>query len=107
MAPPPKEKIVAAVATLREDAHVWRSSGDELRVGAQIAASLDFDAFHFSYLGDKIGLTETYRQVQDKVTRLFQEGATNFGNVAVALNAAADGYDQDERDAVHALRGAW
>jgi hypothetical protein len=107
MAPPPNEKIVAAVESLRGDAHTWRSGGEELQVAAQIAGTLVLEAFHFSYLGDQVGLTDIYRRVQDKMTRLFEEGATNFGNVANALDSAADGYEQDERNAVHAMRGVW
>jgi len=104
---PPTETIVAAVQTLRDDAHTWRASGAELDSAARAAAPLGLDAFHFSYLGDQVGLTGTYQRLHDKMGRLLREAAVNCANVAGALETAAAGYERDERDAVHQLAGVW
>ncbi|HZM74381.1 MAG TPA: hypothetical protein VFC19_01565 [Candidatus Limnocylindrales bacterium] len=66
-----------------------------------------FQAFHFSYIGDKIGVTETYRLLQEKLIDLLNDGAVNFRSVAQALNIAANGYQEEDRNAVHRLKNIW
>jgi hypothetical protein len=104
---PPTETIVAAVQTLRDDAHTWRASGAELDGAARAAAALGLDAYHFSYLGDQVGLAGVYQRLHAKMGRLLGEAAVNCVAVAGALEAAAAGYERDERDAIHQLAGVW
>jgi hypothetical protein len=108
MAPPPsRDTIVAALAALRGDARAWRSDAAQMRAGSRAAAGLALDGAVFSGLGEVIGYAEVYRRLVLKVVDLFDGGAANFDAVGAALATAADGYDQDERDAVHLMKGAW
>ena len=107
MTPPSKETVEAAIQSLRMDAVAWGQAGAGLRQAAIAVDGLDFDRFHFSHAGDLVGLTDMYRQVQIKVARLLGEGADNFARVAAALTTAADGYERDERNAVHEMLGVW
>jgi hypothetical protein len=105
--PPSQDKIDVAIQTLRDDAQKWRAAAGELELAARTAGEMDFQAFHFSYIGDKIGITESYRLLQDKMIELLNGGAANFRNVAQALTISADGYQEDDRNAVHRLKGVW
>ncbi|MBY8874268.1 hypothetical protein K7640_20775 [Micromonospora sp. PLK6-60] len=107
MPPPGPEKLKASIEALRRDATVWDDSGDILRDAAQVAARLDLAALHFSYIGDKVGLVDLYRQLQDRLIRLLGEGSATCETVAVSLRNAADGYERDEADAVHRLNNIY
>jgi len=101
MPPPSKERVEVATSALLADAQTWRSVGGSLDAAARTADGLDFQAFHFSYLGDVVGLTHAYGQVQEKITRLLHEGAANAGSVADALTKAAQDYQLEDRNAEH------
>lgn len=60
MPPPSGEQISAALKALRSDASAWEGAADSLSHAAQVAMRLDLGALHFSYLGDKVGLTDVY-----------------------------------------------
>lgn len=100
---PTGQQIKVAIEALRKDASTWDAASDDLREAARVGARLDLSPLHFSYIGDKLGLTEVYQQLQQRVCRLLTEGVDNFTAMAAALRSAADGYEQDERDAVHRL----
>jgi hypothetical protein len=99
--------VDVAIQALRDDAQKWRAAAGELEIAARVAGEMDFQAFHFSYIGDKIGVTDAYRMLQDKMIDLLNGGAANFRNVAQALNTSADGYQEDDRNAVHRLKNVW
>jgi hypothetical protein len=107
MAPPPRNTIVAAIDHLHQDANAWRVCAGQLRTGSSIAGSLGLGGYEFSYVADKAGLQHTYFLLQQKMVALCDEAAANFENVGAALDLAADGYDHDERAAVHDLHKAW
>ena len=107
MAPPPKDKIVAALAALRSDAEVWRDSSGEVDAAARFAGTLSLAPSDFSYVGERVGIPPVYQQLHEKVTLLLQEGARNFNGIAVALGQAADGYEHDEQYAVHEMLDKW
>jgi hypothetical protein len=102
--PPTDAQIRAALDAMRVDAAMWTQMSDELRTAAGIAATLQLSALHFSYLADKAGLTSTYQQIQAAMVRLMGEGAGALEGLAGALRTAADGYEEDERRAVHRTR---
>jgi hypothetical protein len=104
---PSHEQVDVAIQALRDDAQKWRAAAGELEAAARVAGQMDLQAFHFSYIGDKIGVTQAYQLLQDKLIDLLNGGATNFRSVAEALKVSADGYQQDERDAVHRLKNVW
>lgn len=107
MAPPPHSTIVAAIDQLHRDADAWRDSAGQLRICSDIAASLGLGGYEFSYAADKAGLQHTYLLLRQKMSALCDEAAANFENVGAALDLAADGYDHDERAAVHDLHKVW
>ncbi|MEV0156724.1 hypothetical protein AB0H57_23760 [Micromonospora sp. NPDC050686] len=107
MPPPGPEKLKTSIEALRRDATVWDDSGDIMRNAAEVAARLDLAALHFSYIGDKVGLVDLYRQLQDRLIRLLGEGSETCETVAVSLRRAADGYERDEADAVHRLNNIY
>ncbi|GIM97537.1 hypothetical protein Ato02nite_093300 [Paractinoplanes toevensis] len=107
MPPPDKQQVMAAIDALRKDASTWDAGAAELRDAAGAAGQLQLSAMHFSYLADQLGLTETYQQLQHRLYRLLNEGADNLTELAGALRAAADGYEQDEANAVHRMTGIY
>ena len=107
MPPPDKQQVKAAIGALRKDASTWDEGAAELRDAAGAAGQLQLSALHFSYLADQLGLTETYQQLQIRLYRLLNEGADNLNELAAALRAAADGYEQDEANTVHRMTGIY
>jgi len=108
MAPPPShDTVVAALQALRGDASAWHSDAVQMRTGSRAAAALALDPAVFSGLGEVTGYPVVYHRLVAKVVALFDGGAANFDAVGTALTTAADGYDQDERNAVHLMRGVW
>ncbi len=67
----------------------------------------DLAAVHLSYIGDKVGLVDMYRNLQDRLIRLLNEGTETFESLAAALRSAADGYERDEAEAVHRLNNIY
>jgi hypothetical protein len=107
VAPPPHGTIVAAIDQLHHDANAWRDCAGQLSTCSTIADSLGLGGYEFSYAADKAGLQHTYLLLQQKMSALCDEAAANFENVGGALDLAADGYDHDERAAVHDLHKSW
>jgi hypothetical protein len=98
---------MAAIEALRKDEGTWDEASDELREAAAVAARLELSALHFSYLADKLGLTEVYQRLQERLQQLLLEGADNFTALSGAMRAAADGYEQDEVNTVHRMTGIY
>lgn len=107
MTAPTKEQVEVAVQALRDDAQRWLDMADTMRSAASAGARLDLNAFHFSVLGHLLGIDSLYNQVQQTIVTLLGQGASNFESVAGALKAAADGYEEDERDAVHRMKNIY
>ena len=105
--PPSEQQVKAAIQALREDGETLAAGSDALRGAATVAARLELSAVHFSYLADQLGFTEVYQQLQQRVHRLLHEGADNFTALSAALKDAADGYEQDEINAVHRMTGIY
>ena len=105
--PPTDQQIQAAIQALRKDADTWAAGSGKLVDAAAVAARLELSALHFSYIADQLGLTEVYQQLQQRLCTLLTEGAANFTALSGALRAAADGYEQDESNAVHRLTGIY
>lgn len=74
---------------------------------ASAAAALDLASFQLSWAASLVGLTDTYHEIQQKVATLLREGEANFDGIGDALQTAADGYERDERDAVHRATNVW
>jgi hypothetical protein len=107
MTQPTAQQISAALDAMRQDAAMWQQMAGDLRSAAGVADRLDLTKLHFSKLGDMLGMVDLYRDVQDRMIRLMQQGADNFDATATALTTAANGYDQDERDNVHRFTGIY
>jgi len=105
--PPTEQQIKAAIQALRKDADTWAAGKDKLVDAAAVAARLELSALHFSYVADQLGLSEVYQQLQQRLYTLLNEGAANFLALSAALNDAADGYEQDEANAVHRMTGIY
>jgi hypothetical protein len=105
--PPTEQQVKAAIGALRADASAWDAGAQDLRDAASAAMGLDLDAFHFSYLADQLGLTEVYQRLQQRLYGLLVQGADNLNELGGALRAAADGYEQDEINAVHRMTGIY
>lgn len=107
MTQPTGDQIEVALAAMREDAAMWRHMATELSEAAKVADRLDMDARHFSYLGDKVGMTHIYQAIQAKMSSLMTQGAANFDTIAEALSKAADGYEEDDRRGAHRLNNIY
>ncbi len=106
MAPTPDQYAVA-LAALRDDAKQWQDCATDLAAMKSTADGLDLEALHFSYIADKLGVTQIYREFQDKMVRLIGEGETACTNVATALNTSAQTYQQEEEAGVHRMNNVW
>lgn len=107
MTQPDPQQIAAALDAMRGDAAMWKDMAGEMRSAAGVADRLDLTKLHFSKLGDMLGMVDLYRDVQDRMVQLINQGADNFDATAAALTTAADGYDKDERDSVHRFTGIY
>jgi hypothetical protein len=95
--PAPNKELQVALEAIRSDARVWTSAADEMNAAARDVASFNLDAVDFSYIGNKLGLTELYHGLQEKVMNLLQQGAKNFESTAHALNQCADDYQHADQ----------
>lgn len=102
---PTGDQVRVALSALRDDAETWARMADVVRAAAQVAERLDLGAFHLSYLGDKVGLTEIYREIHDKLVRLLDEGGAAFDALATTLRSAADQYEDEDGRGAHELYG--
>jgi hypothetical protein len=107
MTPPSADKIAAALEALRTDARAWAAAADEMSAAEQTARRLSLDAFHFTYIGDQIGITEVYRNLQDKLVTLLGQAAANFDSMALALRMSADTYQSEDEAGVHRMRNIY
>ncbi len=105
--PPTDEEIRVAIAALRSDAREWREWARTLAQASTVVDQLDLSVNDMCALSGVVGLPETYAAVRHRAQALAAQGVLRFAEVADALAAAADGYERDERDAVHRLRGVW
>lgn len=104
---PSKEQIEVAIEALRAGGAMWQQHADVMDAASAAARALSLGPFELSGVASATGLVETYAQLQAKLGTLLRQGATNFDNIGGALKVAADGYEQDERDAVHRMRGIY
>ncbi|BCB74269.1 hypothetical protein GCM10022251_73380 [Phytohabitans flavus] len=105
--PPTDEEIRVAIAALRFDASEWREWARTLDRASTVVDQLGLSLDDMCVLSGMVGLPETYAEVRLRARTLATQGALRFREVAGALTAAADGYERDERNAVHRLRGVW
>jgi len=106
MAPTP-DQYTAALAALRDDATQWTGCADDLAAAKSTADGLDLEALHFSYIADKLGVTQLYADFQSKFVRLLGEGETMSRGVADSLLASAQTYQQEEEAGVHRMNDVW
>lgn len=108
MAPPPsKEEIEVAIETLRQGGATWQQNADVMQAASLAATAQSLGPFELSAHASITGLVETYALLQEKVATLLHQGAHNFEEIGAALKIAANGYEQDEIDAVHRMRGIY
>lgn len=106
MAPTPDQYSVA-LAALRDDATQWQGCSDELKAAKATADSLDLEALHFSYIADKLGVTQIYTDFQNKMVRLLGEGEAMSAGVASALLKSAQTYQDEEESGIHRMNNVW
>ena len=107
MTQPTSQQISAALDAMRQDANMWKDMAGQMRDAAGVADRLDLTKLHFSKLGEMLGMVDLYRDAQDRMVRLMQQGADNFDATATALTTAANGYEQDEQNNVHRFTGIY
>lgn len=107
MSEPTAEQLEAAIEAISSEAGLWRDMSTQVATMASVADGLTLNAFHFSGLGHLAGMEDVYRDLQQRIAMLLRQGATNMGNTADALKQAADGYQQDEDDAVHRMKNIY
>lgn len=71
------------------------------------AAGFGLGESQLSWASAPTGLLSTYQEAQDKVLQLLGEAEQNFDDTGAALDKAADGYEDDERHAVHRMKHVW
>lgn len=104
---PTKDEYRVALEALRNDATQWEGCADDLATAKSTADGLDLEALHFSYIADKCGVTQLYKEFQDKMVRLLGEGETMCRGVSDSLEAAAQTYQQEEEAGIHRMNNVW
>ena len=104
---PTQDQYQVALQALRNDADKWETCGTDLGAAKGTAEGLDLEALHFSYIADKLGVTALYQQFQNKLVTLLGEGQTMSANVANALRASAQTYQEEEEAGVHRMNNIW
>jgi hypothetical protein len=103
MGDPTAQQVSVAVQALRTDAHTWDEASDTLTGARNAGLPLGLQEFHFSFVGDKAGMTRVYAEIQDKITRLLGEGVAEFEALSQALTAAANEYERSDNEAYRRL----
>jgi uncharacterized protein YukE len=93
------ETITGPIDAMRSDAAIWQDISEELDAAAAVADRLDLTAVHFSAIADWAGLTDLYREVQDRMVRLMREGAEVHRKMADGLRWTADTFEEAEATA--------
>lgn len=108
MAPPPsQETITVAIAALRDDSRRWRDGAVELAAAKDAASRLWLGQFEFSTPASWTGLTEVYQELQQRLTRLLEDGSVALDSLGTTLLGAADAYEDEDRAGAHQIRGTW
>ncbi|PKW18483.1 type VII secretion target [Saccharopolyspora spinosa] len=105
--PPSQSEIKVALEALRSDATVWANAAGTVSDPKSAAENLKLDSAQFSYIADKIGVTDGYREIQEKIAGLLAEAEQNFTSIADALRACADTYQREDEAGVHALNNVY
>ncbi|NJC68556.1 hypothetical protein HC031_02280 [Planosporangium thailandense] len=92
-----------AIERLRADARMWRGTAATAGTARAAGAGLDLGESQLSWASRPTGLLDTYREAQRKTLRLLDEAERSLDDLGAALDRAADGYERDERDAVHRM----
>src|SRR5690348_10140105 len=103
MGDPTPQQLSVAVQALRDDAATWGEALDKLTAARHAGMPLGLQAFHFSFVGDKAGLTRVYAELQDKITRLLGEGSHELDALSQALITAANEYERTDNEAYRSL----
>jgi hypothetical protein len=106
MPPPDKEQVRLAIEAMNTDITMWKEVAADCRSAAGVGARLDLSNLHFTYLGDKAGLVDAYRNLQDRLVSLAEQAAANYDSVAGALAKAATDYKAEDEAGKHAIEGA-
>lgn len=102
---PTDDQFEVAIEALRTDASTWQGFADTMAGAATAADGLTIDSLAFSWVGEQIGISAAYEDVRALMAKLLSEGVQNFRDVAAALIASADAYEQDEINAASRMTG--
>ncbi|MFD0782911.1 WXG100 family type VII secretion target [Micromonospora azadirachtae] len=105
--PPSPETVRVAISELRSDGIKWRDAADQLRATAEVARTLHLGPFEFSAPADWVGLSQVYQELHARMTELLNDGVTALDAMGNALVAAADGYEEEDIQNMHRIRGVW
>jgi hypothetical protein len=103
MGDPTRQQLKVAIEAVHTDAKMWKKAGDQLGTARSAADPLDLQEFHFSYIGDKVGMTRAYAELKAKLIRLLGEGSTQLHQLSTALDAAANQYQAEEDNNYHEI----
>jgi hypothetical protein len=103
MGDPTPQQVSVAVQALRTDAGTWIDASEKLIAARSAGLTVGLQQFHFSFVGDKAGLTRVYAEIQEKITRLLGEGAGELEDLSQALTVAANEYERSDNEAYRRL----
>ena len=106
MPPPDANQVKLALDAMDLDVTMWKEVAADCRSAAGVGARLDLSSLHFTYIGDKAGLVDAYRDLQNRLVSLAGQAAANYDSVAGALAQAAKDYKADDEAGKHAIEGA-
>lgn len=104
MAPDP-ESIKVAIQSLRTASKEWHEQHQPLTEAAGATQGrIDFTA---TQMGLAAPIHGPYHQICTGMHTILLEAAKEADNLGDALKHAADGYQKDEDDGTHKLKGVW
>jgi hypothetical protein len=104
MTTPDRGVIRNSRSKMLKDAEEWRTSAGVLKQAGQTAAGLTLAPQDVSWLASQLGVTDTYFEMLEKMTRLLREGGDFFEETANRLDLIQRRWEQVEEDQSERLR---
>lgn len=85
---------------LRTDAQTWEAFGSEdIAAGIQTVNGLNMPLFGYTVMGELVGVSSKYRDVQERVMSLMMQAPVASMHIATALRRSADIYEETDHQA--------
>lgn len=101
------ERVEFALDAMTTEAQHWGDRKAALEEALRAIQGLQLSTAEFSWITEGAGTLDAYRQVEDRMSRLVEQGVAVFQDMQDRLVAARDQYAADEEANVHAASGIY